>query len=228
MFHGGGHCVGHPEYEVPLLRLLVTAYDIMCIAPSYRLAASTTLGTRSDGSRQSLPPDPRHLPFPTADPYLGFIVGGTSSGANLAASRAHRARDHHLRPPLASQFLSVVTVMHREHVPAKYLPDYLSWEQNKSAPILDRHLYSTFSNAFNPDPTSELWASFQVCGLDIFRDDGLIYGKGLREEAGVETRMVVYKGLPHPWWSMFPEMEASRRRVDDSVRAVGWLLGRMI
>jgi acetyl esterase/lipase len=62
--------------------------------------------------------------------------------------------------------------------------------------------------------------------LDIFRDDGLIYEKVLREEAGVETRMEVYKGLPHSWWSMFPGMEASRRRVEDSVRVVGWLLSR--
>ena len=144
-----------------------------------------------------------------------------------------------LKPPLSGQFLSVVTVMHHEHVPAKYQNAYLSWEQNKFAPILDRHLYSIFSNAFKPDPTSELWASFnhpnghvglpkayfQVCGLDIFRDGGLIYERVLREETGVETRMDLYKGMPHSWWSMFPEMEASKRRVEDSVRAVGWLLG---
>ena len=48
--------------------------------------------------------------------------------------------------------------------------------------------------------------------------------KELRE-AGVKTKMDLYKGLPHSWWSMFPEIEASERRVEDSVRAVGWLLG---
>jgi acetyl esterase/lipase len=68
-------------------------------------------------------------------------------------------------------------------------------------------------------------AYFQVCGLDIFRDDGLIYERVLTEEAGVERRMDLYKGLPHSWWSIFPEMEASKRRVEDSVTAVGWLLG---
>src|SRR3954451_19111024 len=38
MFHGGGHCVSYPEWEVPLLRLLVTRYNMICIAPCYRLA----------------------------------------------------------------------------------------------------------------------------------------------------------------------------------------------
>ena len=61
--------------------------------------------------------------------------------------------------------------------------------------------------------------------MDIFRDDGLIYERVLREEAAVETRLDLYKGLPHSWWSMFPEIEASKRRIEDSVRAVGWLLG---
>jgi acetyl esterase/lipase len=246
MFHGGGHCVGHPEREVPLLRLLVARYNMICIAPCYRLAPENpfpasindtwdTLQWVVSESKSKSSSSPLHH----ADPNLGFVVGGSSAGANLAASLAHLARDNMLKPPLSGQFLSVVTVMHCEHVPAKYQNAYLSWEQNKFAPILDRHLYNIFSNAFKPDPTSELWASFnhpnghvglpkayfQVCGLDLFRDDGLIYERVLREEAGVETRMDLYKGMPHSWWSMFPEMEASKRRVEDSVRAVGWLLG---
>jgi acetyl esterase/lipase len=249
VFHGGGHCVGHPESEVPLLRLLVTQYNIICIAPCYRLAPEhpfpASINDAWDtlqwvASESTFISSSSFSPLHSADPKLGFVGGGASSGANLSASLAHLARDNNLQPPLTGQFLSVVTVMHQEHVPAKYQPYYLSWEQNKSALILDSHLYSLFRNAFKPDPTSELWASFnhpkghkglpkayfQVCGMDMFRDDGLIYEKVLREEAGVQTRMDVYEGLPHSWWSMFPGIEASRRRMDDSVAAVGWLLGR--
>jgi acetyl esterase/lipase len=247
MFHGGGHCVGYPEWEVPLLRLLVVRYNMICIAPSYRFAPEnpfpasindawdTLQWVASEGGSNNSLSSPLHH----ADPNLGFIVGGSSAGANLAASLAHLARDNMLKPPLSGQFLSVVTVMDHEHVPAKYQNAYLSWEQNKSAPILDQHLYSIFNNASKRDPTSELWASFnhpngheglpkayfQVCGLDIFRDDGLIYERVLREEAGVETKMDLYKGLPHSWWSRFPGIEASKRRMEDSVSAVGWLLG---
>lgn len=64
----------------------------------------------------------------------------------------------------------------------------------------------------------------QVCGADPSRDDGLIFEKALREEVGVKTRLDLYAGWPHCWWSLFPRLEASKRRLGDSVDGVGWLL----
>lgn len=40
-------------------------------------------------------------------------------------------------------------------------------------------------------------AYLQVCGLDPLRDEALIYGRVLREEAGVKTKIDIYKGLGH-------------------------------
>lgn len=133
MFHGGVHCVGCPESEIPLLRELVAKYNMICIAPCYRLTpkhpfpasindAWDTVQWAAVESASTSATSPLH----SADPRLGFIVGGSLAGANLAASLAHLARDHHLTPPLTGQFLSVVTVMHHEHVPAQYQPYYLS------------------------------------------------------------------------------------------------------
>jgi acetyl esterase/lipase len=66
---------------------------------------------------------------------------------------------------------------------------------------------------------------FQVCGMDLNRDDGLIYERVLRE-GGVATRLDLYSGLPHCWWDMYPELEASEKRMEDTIGGVGWLLGR--
>ncbi|KIX09841.1 uncharacterized protein Z518_00922 [Rhinocladiella mackenziei CBS 650.93] len=183
------------------------------------------------------------------DARLGFIVGGVSAGANLSASLAHLARDHNLYPPLTGQVLCAGTFISPDHVPEKYRERYQSWTQNANAPMMDKELYTVFHTAFSPDATSKLWASFdqhhpsdegtgsvrhghlgvapayfQVCGVDMFRDDGLIYERVLREECDVPTRLDLYPGWGHCWWSTFPELEMSRKRMNDIVEGVRWLL----
>ncbi|GAB7361188.1 hypothetical protein MBLNU230_g1220t1 [Neophaeotheca triangularis] len=181
-------------------------------------------------------------------PSSGFIIAGESAGCNIATSLAHLARDNALSPPLTGLFYIAGSIMSSQHVPPKYQPLYLSREQNATAPILNAKTVKVFYSAFNPDHKSPLWASFdqhnprdaegevmeglkglppvyfQVCGADPSRDDGLIFEKVLREEVGIATRLDLYAGWPHCWWSLFPQAPASRRRLGDSVEGVGWLL----
>lgn len=127
-------------------------------------------------------------------------------------------------------------------LPAKYRTLHTSWEQNKDAPILSRTACELFHDAYIDQERRDdklfsplLWPSghegtprtfFQVCGADPLRDDGLIFEKVLREEVGVETKVQVYPGLPHGFWSVFPKMEASRKFVEESVEGVEWLMER--
>jgi acetyl esterase/lipase len=66
-------------------------------------------------------------------------------------------------------------------------------------------------------------AYFQICGLDPLRDEGLIYERILRE-SGVKTKINVYEGLGHCFWTNFPELDVSKTVVEDTVKGIRWLL----
>lgn len=258
LLYGGGHCIGEPELELELARQLSIAHSAVVFLPSYRLAPDFPFPysindswdvvqaiAKATGRSSDLDP----LIPSTCSLSRGFIVGGTSAGANLSAAIAHLARDYKLQPPLTGQFLCCGTFISQDHVPDAYKPYYLSWEQNSNSPIMSSKLYVKMSAAFKPDLTSPLWASFdqhdprdkadvsvkyghiglppayfQICGADQFRDDSLIYERLLREECGVATRLDMYRGWPHCWWAALPAIEKSRVREMDTVAGIGWLL----
>lgn len=66
---------------------------------------------------------------------------------------------------------------------------------------------------------------FQVCGLDPLRDEALIYERILREEYGIKTKLDIYPGLGHYFWTNWPHLEKSRTFVEDTVQGMRWLLG---
>lgn len=126
-------------------------------------------------------------------------------------------------------------------LPEKYRQDQCSWEQNKDAAILSRKACDLFHDCYVPkqsDRGSELFSPlnfktghaglppsyFQICGADPLRDEALIYERLLREDEGIKTKVDVYPGLPHGFWSMFPTMPSSKLFVEESVKGVQWLL----
>lgn len=254
LYHGGGSCIGYPEMELELARRLVNTFSAICILPSYRLAPEYRFPYAINDSWDALEWIAKEIKsgesnvLPKANAPLGFIVGGTSAGGCITSSLAHLARDNHLDPPVTGQMNSIGSVMHPDHVPKKYQSRYLSRQQNKHAPVLNKDFYALMMNAYNPDPTSSLMYSFdqhfpptedgnvkadhmglppayfQCCGLDMSRDDQLIYERVLREECGIPTRIDLYPGLPHGWWSMMPQLESSKKRMEDTVEGMRWML----
>jgi acetyl esterase/lipase len=65
---------------------------------------------------------------------------------------------------------------------------------------------------------------FQICGLDPLRDEAFIYERMLREEHGIKTKVDVYPGLPHSFWSWAPEAQFSQGFEEDCVKGMQWLL----
>lgn len=186
-----------------------------------------------------------------ADPSRGFLVGGGSAGGNIAAVLAHLARDEGLTPPLTGQYLCVpaITVFQSAaEVPARYRAEYLNHPSvtpsvdptlitqpaegatraaiaatiaaDFTSPLMVPFLYGAGAEGHRGVPP----AYFQACGLDPLRDEGLIYERVLREEAGVPTRLDLYPGYGHYFWTNYPLLPRSREFVEDTVRGVRWLL----
>lgn len=128
-------------------------------------------------------------------------------------------------------------VLPAENVPTRYQHLYKSRSENVSDPVLGKLEGSGIMEIYKPDGNSPLWdpfnhpgghkgaakAYFQVAGLDPLRDEAVLYDRILRE-AGVLTRFELYAGFGHMFWTNYPEMETSKKFVQDTLIGVKWLL----
>lgn len=146
-----------------------------------------------------------------------------------------------MKPAITGIHLMIPALCYSAFIPEQHRKDYKSWEQNKNAPILSVKACLLFMNNYLPDedkrkdPLMSPWlfpsgqkglppSYFQVCGMDPLRDEALIFERILREEQGIKTKVDVYPGQPHGFWSIVPQMKASQKFVDDSVKGAEWLL----
>lgn len=191
-----------------------------------------------------------------------FIVGGTSSGGNVAMAVVYLNRDMGAKTLIHGMFLSASNMIPPPVVPEKYKSQLLSMEENREHAIPDPALVQLFMGtvacfialksdchslltkcigAYKPDLTSPLFVPFnhpdghtgipptyfQICGLDVLRDEELLYEKLLREDRGIPTRVDFYAGLPHHFWEFFPQLaEQNAKRLEDTVAGFKWLLNQ--
>jgi len=205
----------------------------------YRLAPEFPFPTPIDDSWAALKWAASNIKSLGADPSAGFIIGGTSASGNISAVLELLARDEKLSPPLTGTVLLVPGTTSHQSPPAKYVSEITSWKQNENAPILTVPLMDKMMEAYKPDVNSKLFnilgtyddfkglppTFFQVCGLDPLRDEGLLYERLLKED-GVKTKIHIYPGLSHGFWSQFPEWEKSKTFVKETVAGVEWILSQ--
>jgi acetyl esterase/lipase len=239
LIHGGGFCVGSPSQLTAYGRALCSTYGAVVASIGYRLAPGFKSPTQSNDAWEGTKYVVDRAEQFGADPSKGLVIGGVSAGGTLTAATVLRS----LRTPLKHKFtgawLSIPLLfgVDAKQVPEEYRDLWFSREQNKNAPILGMSGVDAFNGAWSPDFTDEKVTPFakdpyvkfprtyvQVCGLDPLRDDALIYEKVLRK-AGTETRINVYKGLPHASWSFLPMLDSSKVIVKDTIKGFGWLLG---
>lgn len=243
MYHGGGFCLGDLDTETLNCRAFVNHFNAVCLNVDYRLGPEWPFPVAINDAWDALQwtaanySTSRYLAG-AAPRERGFVVGGNSAGANITAVLTHLARDAQMNPPITGQYLAVPLLLPPEVVPEHCRERYLSSEQNKHAPILPRAALKMFAKAYQPDLQSRLYVPFndpsghadippayiQVCGMDPYRDENLIYESVLREDYGIKMRLDIYPGLPHSFWGFFPNLSSSERWRDDTLKGMGWLL----
>ncbi|KAG0649279.1 AB hydrolase superfamily [Hyphodiscus hymeniophilus] len=235
-WHGGGFCLGDCDNEVALCRKW-TELGGVAVNVDYRLAPENPFPKAVEDAFDSLLWTSSHLTELGINPEKGFIVGGVSAGANLAAVVTHLYLGEKLEPMISGQYLSIPSICEPGGLPEKYKDMYLSREQNKDGLVLNQKSIDMFEGYYKPDSTSPLRsplifpsheglppAYFQVSGADPLRDEGLIYEQVLREDSGVKTRLDIFPGLPHGFWSWFPQAEFSKDFQLKTVDGLKWLL----
>ncbi|KAL4780074.1 alpha/beta hydrolase fold-domain-containing protein [Aspergillus varians] len=142
------------------------------------------------------------------------IVGGSSSGGNIAAALALKDRDEGTGA-VFGQVLNIPDICHPAHFP-KDKCEYYRPEQNKDAPVITTEAAQWFwslccSSAGQDAYVSPLLAKshkvVQIAGRDPGRDEVLAYTEALKK-AGVPVKTKVYPGLPHAF-HLFPDLEAT-------------------
>ncbi|KAL0258872.1 hypothetical protein SLS55_006376 [Diplodia seriata] len=208
LYHGGGHVMGVPEMEESNAMILVRNHACIVVSVGYRLAPEHNFPVPIDDSWDAFKWVVAHAFQLGADPSKGFLVGGSSAGANIAAVVSHLARDEKVSPPLTGVFLAVPNTLPEGAVPEKYKDRYRSRDESKSYEM--------------SDPTAMLDA--MICGMDPLRDEGLLYEYVLRTESRVETKMDFYPGMPHGFWAVYSQFEASKKANADIIAGWAWLL----
>lgn len=98
-----------------------------------------------------------------------------------------------------------------------FMDSYINSEEDTKNPLFSPLLFPTGTKGLPP-------SYFQVCGMDPLRDEALVFERIMREEDGIKTKVDVYPGQPHGFWTIAPKLKASQGFVEDSVKGAEWLL----
>ncbi|KAH9869547.1 hypothetical protein IAQ61_006754 [Plenodomus lingam] len=239
MFHEGGWSMGDLTDEDMNCRMFTRDLGAVCVNVEYRLAPEHKFPVGVNDCWDALKWAIAHSSQLQATPSRGLLVGGASAGGQLAAVLALQSRDEKLEPPITGQYLCVPAILPDTNVPAEVAHLYQSRSTSTNDPVLKGLPPGAIEAVYGPEQFSPLWdpynhpqghknvakAFFQVGGLDPLRDEAVLYDRKLRE-SGVLTRFALYDGYGHMFWTNYPELEQSKRFVEDTLMGVRWLLER--
>jgi acetyl esterase len=224
-FHGGGFVIGSLDTHDSVCRMLANRADCIVVAVDYRLAPESKFPAAVEDCQAALNWTALHATEFGGDASC-IAVGGDSAGANLATVIAILARDA-AHPKLAFQLLIYPCTAPE--------PETGSHHKFKEGYVLTRNSITWFYrqylrsgrdvNDFRYAPlVHDDLAGLPPCliivaGYDPLRDEGIEYAKKLIE-AENRVRLSNYEGMVHGFYLMGGAVDAARKAVDESARAL--------
>lgn len=237
--HGGGFVTGSLEKDDRSCRLLATEIDICILSIEYRLAPEHPFQIGFEDCCDVL----KWCSTAAAKGELGvdiskgFLIGGTSAGANFTAGLAHWYREEGPAPKTTGLIFWAGSWCHPGARPAHPRPRILSVDEIDDAPGLTKTSIEYFWKKHGA-PKHDLryspllhteWkdvaqkAYFAVCGWDPRRDEAIMFAEILRDN-GLEVEDRIYPSLPRGFWTTCPELPVSKAWEDDTVKGIKWAL----
>ncbi len=215
-FHGGGWCIGSVNSHDGTARRLALAGQCAVVSVDYRLAPEHKFPAPFDDCFAATKWVAEHGRELGVDASR-LAVGGDSSGGNLAAAVALKARDAG-GPKLAFQLLIYPALDRTLDTP--------SYKQNAKGYLLTRETMATNwalylrTDADSKNPYACPNQAKDLRGLpsaliitaeyDPLRDDGDIYAKKLRA-AGVPVTYTCYEGMIHAFFSYSDVLDEAKQ-----------------
>ncbi|KAK7407883.1 hypothetical protein QQX98_009942 [Neonectria punicea] len=235
VFHGGGFLMGDLETEAGLC-VEFTKLGGVAVNVDFRHAPEHVFPQAINDAFDATVWTSQNVDKLGINPAKGFIIGGSSSGADMSLVVSHLCRDANMTPPLTGVFAPLTSGVNEETVPEKYKNYFISKEQNATVPVFSTESMKFIHSKYKPDRNSPLAfpvafpshaglpkTYFQACGMDPVRDCSIILEQVYRDDE-VPTKIDIYPGLPHAFWALFPELEISQKRERDAVEGLKWLL----
>ncbi|KAH7377402.1 Alpha/Beta hydrolase protein [Pyrenochaeta sp. MPI-SDFR-AT-0127] len=239
--HGGGFVTGSLETDDKTCRAIARAIPIHILSIEYRLAPEhpfpigfedcweilSWVTTVSAASQLSL------------NLEKGFVVGGTSAGANFTAGLAHRymAQEITTKPKITGLVFWAGSWCHPDVRPLHLKPYILSVDEIDDAPGLTKSSIEYFWKKYGAPKDDKRYspllesnwkgvankAYFAICGWDPRRDEAIAFTKVLREN-GLEVKDRIYQGLPHGFWTTCPDLSVSEEWEKYTIEGLKWML----
>ncbi|MGE4609386.1 MAG: alpha/beta hydrolase [Myxococcota bacterium] len=226
-YHGGGWVIGDRDTHDRECRTLCEQAGCIVVSVDYRLAPEHVFPAAADDAFAALQWVGNNARELGGDPER-IAVGGDSAGGNLAAVVALLARDAG-GPALRFQLLVYPAVDLR--TPS----GFTSRKENEEGPFLtldtmewfENHYFASDQDRIAPNASPLLASSHAdlppalvvTAEFDPLRDEGEAYAKAL-EQAGVETTLHRYDGMPHLFFQLSVVTDAGKELLAEAAAAL--------